>query len=459
MTRLLLLALLTASASASAPPLRPCIVGADALAARCGSVSVPEDRDAPGGRVLDLAVIVVPAESATPEPEPLFVLAGGPGQTGAELVDAVAGPLAAVHRTRDVVFIDPRGSGGSNPLVCPEASAGVGYGPEQDGYWLACLDALAARADLRHYATADLADDVEAVRVALGYDGVHLFGGSYGTRVAQAVLRRHPKPVRSAVLWAVAPPGYRIPLDGGLAVQAALDRLFAACAADAGCGPAYPRLAERFDTLLARLAEAAGTTLFATWHSRCAPGVRDARAWLAERRIERVEIVWKEDVRRWHPGQQWIWEPGGFGVFDPGINALSIATRILPRPFFLRDGTIEIPSNRATPIAADLNMVDSDGAPVHAVFDWRPDGPQTWDIRAETDAGLLLLSAGGAQLSIDGIEREVGPEREYPELYARFARLIAERRSDVDPSPLRLVADAFMRCRQVTAAPFDEHEI
>jgi predicted dehydrogenase len=210
---------------------------------------------------------------------------------------------------------------------------------------------------------------------------------------------------------------------------------------------------------LTRLAEAAGTTLFATWHSRYAPGVRDARTWLAERRVDRVEIVWMEDVRRWHPGQQWIWEPGGFGVFDPGINALSIATRILPRPFFLRDGTIEIPSNRATPIAADLNMVDTDGAPVHAVFDWRQEGPQTWDILVETDSGVLVLSAGGAKLSIDGVERDVGPEREYPELYARFARLIAERRSDVDQAPLRLVADAFMRCRQVATAPFDEHGI
>ena len=126
------------------------------------------------------------------------------------------------------------------------------------------------------------------------------------------------------------------------------------------------------------------------------------------------------------------------------------------RPFFLVDGTLEIPSNRSTPIAAELSMIDTDGAAVHATFDWRQQGPQTWDIRVETDSGLLVLSAGGAKLSIDGAERQVGPEREYPELYARFARLIGERRSDVDPAPLRLVADAFMRCRQVTAAPFEK---
>jgi len=207
---------------------------------------------------------------------------------------------------------------------------------------------------------------------------------------------------------------------------------------------------------LTRLAGAAGTTLFAAWHSRYAPAVRDARLWLAERRVRRVEIVWKEDVRRWHPGQHWIWEPGGFGVFDPGINALSIATRILPRPFFLVDGTLQIPSNRCTPIAAELAMVDTDGAPVHAAFDWRQEGPQTWDIRVETDSGTLVLSAGGAKLSIDGIERDVAPEREYAELYARFADLIGQERSDVDAAPLRLVADAFLRCRQLATAPFEE---
>lgn len=207
---------------------------------------------------------------------------------------------------------------------------------------------------------------------------------------------------------------------------------------------------------LTRLAEASGTTLFAAWHSRYASGVDQARAWLAEREIRRVDIVWKEDVRRWHPGQQWIWEPGGFGVFDPGINALSIATHVLPQHFYLRDGRLEIPSNRAAPIAAELQMVGIDGAPVHAVFDWRQQGPQTWDITAETEAGTLLLRAGGARLAIDGVERDVGPECEYPEIYARFALLISEARSDVDRTPLRLVADAFTRCRQIRVDPFDD---
>ena len=101
-------------------------------------------------------------------------------------------------------------------------------------------------------------------------------------------------------------------------------------------------------------------------------------------------------------------------------------------------------------------MVGIDDAPVHAVFDWRQQGPQTWDVIAETDAGRLCLGAGGARLSIDGVDRDVGAEREYPEIYARFARLIGEERSDVDRTPLRLVADAFMRCRRIGVDPFED---
>ena len=207
---------------------------------------------------------------------------------------------------------------------------------------------------------------------------------------------------------------------------------------------------------LTRLADAAGSTLFAAWHSRFAPAVEPARDWLAGRRIERVEIVWKEDVRRWHPGQKWIWEPGGLGVFDPGINALSITTAILPQLVFLADGTLEVPVNRAAPIAADLRLTTMDGATVHAVFDWRQTGPQTWDITVETDGGTLRLSQGGAAMEIDGAACDVGPEREYSGIYARFAQLIDAEQSEVDRTPLRLVADAFLRGRQVRTDRFDD---
>lgn len=206
---------------------------------------------------------------------------------------------------------------------------------------------------------------------------------------------------------------------------------------------------------LASQAGKVGATLFAGWHSRFAAGVAPARAWLAERRIERVSIVWREDVRVWHPGQAWIWEPGGLGVFDPGINALSIATHILPRPFFLREAVLSRPANRAAPIAAELHFRDSAGAPIHMDLDWRQTGPQSWDIVVETDAGTLKLAHGGAVLTLP-TGTEHGEDMEYPGLYARFATLIRGGRSDVDIDPLRLVADAFLRGKREVVEAFHD---
>jgi D-galactose 1-dehydrogenase len=200
-----------------------------------------------------------------------------------------------------------------------------------------------------------------------------------------------------------------------------------------------------------------GRTLFAAWHSRFAPAVEPAKAFLAGRRIKTVVVEWKEDVRFWHPGQAWIWQPGGFGVFDPGINALSILTRILPRPFFLTEAELCFPENRAAPIAADLNFCDDTGLRIRAEFDWRQTGPQTWDIRIETDAGLLTLSAGGSRLVHD--ERTLLDQKpaEYGGIYRRFVELIANQVSDVDVSPLVHVADAFMLGRRRVVESFIEH--
>ena len=199
-----------------------------------------------------------------------------------------------------------------------------------------------------------------------------------------------------------------------------------------------------------------GHTLFATWHSRFAPAVEAARAFLASRQIRSVVVEWKEDVRVWHPGQAWIWEPGGFGVFDPGINALAILTRILPRPFFLTEAELSYPGNRATPIAANLAFSDGTGLPILAEFDWRQTGPQTWDIRVETDAGRLTLSFGGSRLVHDGQTLVDEEQAEYRGIYQRFVELITSRVSDVDLSPLVHVADAFMLGRRREVEPFIE---
>ena len=207
---------------------------------------------------------------------------------------------------------------------------------------------------------------------------------------------------------------------------------------------------------LAAQAQARGVTLFASWHSRHAAAVAPARAWLAERSLRQVRITWKEDVRRWHPGQAWIWKPGGLGVFDPGINALSILTEIVREPIRLRAARLEVPSNRHAPIAAELCMETAGGAPIEAVFDFRQTGPQNWDIAIDADDGALLLSEGGARLAVDAVRQAVAPEGEYPAMYRHFVDLIRRGRSDVDLAPLRLVADAFLCGRFQPTDPFVE---
>jgi predicted dehydrogenase len=208
--------------------------------------------------------------------------------------------------------------------------------------------------------------------------------------------------------------------------------------------------------MLAALAAHTGATLFAAWHSRYAAGVAIARAWLAARRVQSVGIRWEEDVRRWHGGQQWIWDPGGMGIFDPGINALSIATQLLPDSIRIQGGTLKVPANRATPIAAEIHMRSAGGVPLHAIFDWRRGGEPVWDIEVQTDAEPLRLSQGGARLHIGGRERELESEREYPRLYRHFAQLIAGRQLEVDVAPLRLVADCFLRCAAEAIEPFHD---
>ena len=197
-----------------------------------------------------------------------------------------------------------------------------------------------------------------------------------------------------------------------------------------------------------------GVTLFATWHSRDAAAVAAARLWLASQKIHSVAINWKEDVRRWHPGQTWIWEPGGMGVFDPGINALSILTAILPEAPFITAAELDYPSNCRAPIRARLLLTDARSTPSRANFDFLQTGEQTWEIIVETDAGRLHLSSGGAKLDLNNDRAVDSGDVEYTGLYRRFADLIRAGQSDVDLSPFRLVADAFMLGRRIEVEPF-----
>lgn len=193
--------------------------------------------------------------------------------------------------------------------------------------------------------------------------------------------------------------------------------------------------------------------LYTTWHSRMAAGVEPARAWLVGRNVDSARVAWKEDVRVWHPGQEWIWEPG-IGVFDPGINALSILTRILPGNLAVSSAELRFPENRDAPIAADLGLKLEGGAPVSVAFDFDQRGEQTWEIEVRAGDEVLLLTEGGSKMSLNGVDQPLDDRGEYPGLYDAFAQLLEERRSDVDLSPFRLVGDAFLVGRRRTAPAF-----
>ncbi|MBQ2263174.1 MAG: Gfo/Idh/MocA family oxidoreductase [Loktanella sp.] len=205
--------------------------------------------------------------------------------------------------------------------------------------------------------------------------------------------------------------------------------------------------------MLAEAARRARVGIFATWHSREARMVATAKDWLAGKKIKSGQITWREDVRKWHPGQDWVFETGGMGVFDPGINALSILTEILPDPVQVLQARLEVPANRQTPIAAQIAFSDN----ISADFDWRQEGPQTWTIEIVTDAGTLSLQNGGADMTIDGAScaaPEAALSGEYPRLYSRMAELVHAGQSELDTRPMALVADCFVIGDRISVDPF-----
>ena len=217
---------------------------------RCLSVSVPLDYAKPDSASLKLHVTVAPAFRESARPDPLFVLAGGPGQAGSDVLPLLSAAFKRVRATRDIVFIDQRGTGLSGKLDCESP-------PNEEMMSDAEIEAELRRCigkktvPFSVYTTAAAARDVEQVRRALGYGKVNVWGGSYGTRLGQAYARAFPDSVRSLVLDGVAAPDQVIPA-GGRDGQAALDKLFAQCESDAACRKAYPNLRAEFDALAAR---------------------------------------------------------------------------------------------------------------------------------------------------------------------------------------------------------------
>jgi len=242
-----LLALLLTAPRVEALSLSPCQLGAGdsplRVAARCAALEVPEDHDRPGGRRISLRVAVVPAESGRAAPDPVFLLAGGPGQAATQAFPPLLSAFRRVGLRRDLVMVDQRGTGGSSPLECPELQgAAPGDRTEEEELKLveACAAALASRADLRRYRSIDHARDLDRVRAALGYDRVNLVGASYGTRAALVYARAFPQRVRSLVLDGVAPMEMRIGASFEVDGQRALDLAFRRCREDAECRGRFP---------------------------------------------------------------------------------------------------------------------------------------------------------------------------------------------------------------------------
>ena len=204
---------------------------------------------------------------------------------------------------------------------------------------------------------------------------------------------------------------------------------------------------------MAGLADRAGRVLFTSWHSRGAPFVNTARDWLAGRTVTGLRITWKEDVRHWHPGQEWLFGPGGFGCFDPGINALSLATLILPDPLFVEAAALQVPEGRDQPIAASIKA-RTGNATGQIEFDIRQQGQPTWDIEGHPDGRTLALRDGGAMIERPGVPPQHAEPREYQSLYAHFADLIGNGTADVDARPLRLVADVLLVAGRTIVEPF-----
>jgi len=203
-------------------------------------------------------------------------------------------------------------------------------------------------------------------------------------------------------------------------------------------------------TALLPAAQAAGVTLMTAWHSRYAAGVAPARQWLSQQQAKGGRIVWREDYRVWHPGQDWIWRGDGMGVFDPGINALSILTELGPGDWAVESATLETPSNAESPVRAELELRRNDGLEVQALFDFLHPGEPQWDLSIWTDAGDLTLSRGGASLSVRGSPMAEGSDQEYAGIYADFAHLVEAGRSHVEVAPLEIVEQAMRRAARVT---------
>jgi len=239
--------------------LKPCASSEGPSDAYCGTLSVWENRQTKTGRRIALKIVVLPALKQNYAPDPVFFLAGGPGQGAAELADAIQEPYRRIQASRDIVLVDQRGTGKSNPLECksPNEKDDEDEDSNQTDAMVdrlrACLASLKAKADVTQYTTSIAMDDLDDVRQFLGYSKINLYGASYGTRAAIVYARQHPATTRAVIIDGVAPPDMRLPLYMARDGQRALDLLFRDCDKDASCAQRFPHLRDTFNSLIAQL--------------------------------------------------------------------------------------------------------------------------------------------------------------------------------------------------------------
>ena len=258
----------------------PCPANVDPEAVACGTLTVPEDYDAPDGRQLTLYLVVVPAVQEQPDTVPLVVLAGGPGNPvsdTAALYLEKGSPTYLLRRDRALILLDRRGTGRSNGLRCPALESRVALEPFYPPDLVRrCRDDLIANNDLTRFGTSEAARDLDVVREALEYERVDLWALSYGTVLAQVYLRAFPGRVRSAVLVGTAPLDARLPLFHAANAQRVLELVFFECQSDPGCSAAYPGLRSDWARVLARLTREAPVVTLKTGDDR--------QAWTGELR-------------------------------------------------------------------------------------------------------------------------------------------------------------------------------
>jgi pimeloyl-ACP methyl ester carboxylesterase len=235
--------------------LKPCRAAGIDEELFCGKLTVFENRETRTGRTIDLNIVALPAFNQKNKAEPVFDLAGGPGASSAERADFYAGPGKDYRRRHDVVCVDQRGAGQSNPLSIPREKTPQYYLSEMFpvDYVKNLRKTLEQRADLTKYTTSIAMDDLDDVRAWLGYDRINLFGGSYGTQAALVYMRRHPEHVRSAILLAVAPTDLKMPLRHAESAARAMDLLLGECEKDAGCHAAFPQIRDDWNNVLVQL--------------------------------------------------------------------------------------------------------------------------------------------------------------------------------------------------------------